>query len=261
MAASVAASGPLSPVRVQDGDGPVEVDVALVLAVDVSRSMDPGEQILQRNGYADTIRSPEFVRLITGGRHGAIAIAYFEWAGPGEQRLVADWHLLDSAEAAADFAARLQSAPISRAARTSISAAILHAVDLFERSPYRGEPVLDLSADGPNNEGIPVTAARDLAVARGITINGLPIMLRDPAASPVDIEDLDLYFQYCVVGGDRGFVIPITSKDQFRSSIRTKLMLEVARAMPSARAEPIRIAGPRVSCTIGEELQRSRDPL
>lgn len=249
-------AGPLLP-RQTNGEPPtIDVDVRLVLAVDVSRSMDPGEQLLQRNGYAETISSPEFLRLVSGGRHGRIAVAYFEWAGLDQQKTIVDWHLLDGPEAAESLAARLRETPISRAARTSISGAILYAVEMFDRSHYRGEAVLDLSADGPNNDGMPVTSARDIAVAKGITINGLPIMLRNPDESPVDIQDLDVYFQDCVVGGPRAFAIPIASKDQFRTSIRTKLMQEVADAMNPGRARPVRAAGPRVSCTIGEELLR-----
>ncbi len=254
---SDAHSGPLLPRQANGASSATNVDVRLVLAVDVSRSMDPGEQLLQRNGYADTIVSPEFLRLVSGGRHGRIAVAYFEWAGQDQQKTIVDWHLLDGPEAAQSLAARLREAPISRAARTSISGAVLYAVEMFDRSPYQGEAVLDLSADGPNNDGMPVTAARDIATGKGITINGLPIMLRDPNQSPVDIQHLDIYFQDCVVGGPRAFAIPIASKDQFRTSIRTKLMQEVAEAMHPELARPVKAAGPRISCMIGEDLLRT----
>ena len=213
------------------------VDVELVIAVDVSYSMDPDEQELQREGYITGLTSPEFLNALHQGMHGKIAITYFEWAGSTDQRVVVPWRLIDGPASARAFADEIARAPYRRAYRTSISGALRFAQPLFEGSGFRGlRRVIDVSGDGVNNQGVPVTLMRDEALERGITINGLPILLKRPSAATMDIENLDVYYEDCVIGGPGAFVIPIKERDQFREATRTKLVLEIAgRAAAGAR--------------------------
>ena len=151
----------------------IPVDVELVLAVDISYSMDPEEQALQREGYIKALTSREFLQALRNGMHGKIAVTYFEWAGYSDQRVVVPWRLIEGPESADAFASEIAAAPIRRAARTSISGAIEFGSRLFDNSGYRGtRRVIDISGDGANNNGQLVTVARDEAVAKGITING-----------------------------------------------------------------------------------------
>jgi len=237
----------------------VEVDAELVLAVDVSYSMDPEEQQLQREGYMAAITSREFLQAMKNGMNGRIAMTYFEWAGSHHQQIIVPWRLIDGPESADAFAADIGRARYSRASRTSISSALLFAAPLFEGSGYRGvRRVIDVSGDGVNNNGPPVTMVRDEVVAKGITINGLPILLKRPNASTLDIDQLDIYFEDCVVGGPGAFVIPIRERDQFKEAIRTKLVLEIAGRQPERRVIPAAASAPRISCTIGERLWQER---
>ena len=150
--------------------------------------------------------------------------------------------------------------PIRRASRTSISGAIYFAMPLFEANPYRGlRRVIDISGDGPNNNGLPVVGAREIALAKGITINGLPIMVKEPSYSTMDIDNLDWYYEDCVIGGPGSFVVPIKDREKFKEAIRTKLLQEVAgrepaRPVPAAEKEK----EPRVSCMIGEKIWQDR---
>jgi len=235
------------------------VDVELVLAVDISYSMDPDEQALQREGYITALTSREFLEALRHGMHGKIAVTYFEWAGASDQRIVVPWRLIDgpaSAQAVADEIAR---APYRRAYRTSISGALLFAAPLFEGSGYRGiRRIIDVSGDGANNQGMPVQIVRDEVIAQGITINGLPIMLKRPSAATMDIENLDVYYEDCVVGGPGAFVVPIRDREKFKEATRTKLVLEVAGIVPAPRVMPAAAAEPRISCTIGERMWQQR---
>ena len=130
--------------------------------------------------------------------------------------------------------------PIRRASRTSISGAINFAMPLFEENPYRGlRRVIDISGDGPNNNGAPVTGARDAALEKGITINGLPIMVKEPSYSTMDIDNLDFYYEDCVIGGPGSFVVTIKDREKFKEAIRTKLVLEVAGRTPERRVVPV----------------------
>src|SRR5499433_3040555 len=157
------------------------VDVELVIAVDVSYSMDPEEQALQREGYITGITSREFMSALRSGMHGKVAVTYFEWAGPYDQKIVVPWRLIDGPEGADAFANEIARAPYRRASRTSISGALTFATHLFDGSGYRGiRRVVDVSGDGANNSGPFVTIARDDVLAAGIAISGLPIMLRRP---------------------------------------------------------------------------------
>jgi hypothetical protein len=235
------------------------VDVELVIAVDVSYSMDPDEQALQREGYIIGLTSPEFLKALHQGMHGKIAIAYFEWAGSGDQRIVVPWRLIDGPASARAFADEIARAPYRRAYRTSISGALRFAQPLFENSGFRGlRRVIDVSGDGVNNQGVPVTLVRDQALERGITINGLPILLKRPSAETMDIENLDVYYEDCVIGGPGAFVIPIRERDQFREATRTKLVLEIAGLQPPPRVIPAAASASRISCLIGERMWQER---
>ncbi len=153
------------------------VDLELVLAVDVSGSIDPSEAALQRQGYVRAMTSPEVIGAATGGPHGRIAVSYLEWAGLEHVRLLVGWHLIDGLPAAEAFAARLADADIVSGQRTSISGAVLSALPLFRGNGFAGtRRVIDISADGPNNNGLPVLAARDAAIAAGVSLNGLAIL-------------------------------------------------------------------------------------
>ena len=204
------------------------VDLELVIAVDVSLSMDLDEQRLQREGYVAAFRDPEVHKAITSGPNGRIAVTYMEWAGQPTQEVVIPWTLIDGARAATAFADKLEAAKISRARMTSISAALQYSARLFETSNARGiRRVIDVSGDGPNNAGVPVAPMRDELVAKGIVINGLPIMLKMPQGF-FDLADLDIYYADCVTGGTGSFVIPIKERSEFQTATRRKLLLEIA---------------------------------
>jgi hypothetical protein len=190
----------------------LEVDLALVLAVDISRSMDPDEQDLQRKGFVEAFRSPAVHEAIRQGMLGRVSVVYMEWSGANQQQVVVPWTVVGDAEEAVMFADRLEQAPISRIMSTSISGAIDFSVTLLDQTgvePLR--KVIDVSGDGPNNQGRLVTLARDEAVAQGITINGLPIMLKRPSGMG-DMEHLDVYFRDCVIGGAGAFVVPVRER-------------------------------------------------
>jgi hypothetical protein len=241
------------------GSAAIPVDVEVVLAVDVSYSMDPEEQALQREGYMAALTSREFLQALKQGMHGRIALTYFEWAGMHHQQIIVPWRLIDGPETADGFAADISRARYTRASRTSISGALLFATPLFEGSGFRGvRRVIDVSGDGVNNNGPLVTVTRDEVLAKGITINGLPILLKRPNASTLDIEQLDVYYEDCVIGGPGAFVIPIKERTQFKEAIRTKLVLEIAGRTPKERILPASAAEPRISCTIGERLWQER---
>src|SRR5215210_6338467 len=195
----------------------IPVDVELVLAVDISYSMDPEEQALQRDGYIAAITSNDFMQALKQGMHGKVAVTYFEWAGQSEQRVVVPWRIIEGPESADAFAGEIAAAPMRRAARTSISGALLFGAYLFEGSGYRGlRRVIDVSGDGTNNNGPLVALTRDDVLAKGITINGLPIMLNRPNFGGVDLANLDVYFEDCVIGGPGSFVVAIRERAKFK---------------------------------------------
>jgi len=235
------------------------VDVELVLAVDVSYSMDMEELAIQREGYAQAITSREFLSALKTGPTGKIAVTYFEWAASTDQKLIIPWRVIDGPESADAVAAEIMKTPIRRASRTSISGAIYFAMPLFEENALHGlRRVIDISGDGPNNNGSPVTIARDEAVAKGIVINGLPIMAKEPSYSTMDIENLDLYYEDCVVGGPGSFVVTIKEREKFKEAIRTKLVMEVAGLVPQGHVVPVAGREPRVNCMVGEKIWQDR---
>jgi uncharacterized protein YbaA (DUF1428 family) len=258
--ASMAATGP-KPQLAQSKSDPV-VDVELILAVDVSYSMDMEELAIQREGYAQAIVSKEFLAALKTGPTGKIAVTYFEWAASNDQKVIIPWRVIDGPESADAVSAEIMKTPIRRASRTSISGAINFAMPLFDENALHGlRRVIDISGDGPNNNGSPVTVARDAALEKGIVINGLPIMAKEPSYSTMDIENLDLYYEDCVIGGPGSFVVTIKEREKFKEAIRTKLVMEVAGLTPPG-VRPIPVANttkePRVNCLIGEKIWQDR---
>jgi hypothetical protein len=236
----------------------VEVDVELVLAVDISYSMDMDELALQRDGYANAVASQEFLNALKQGTHGKVALTLVEWAGVADQRVVVPWRLVDGAASAQAASEEMARAPVRRSFRTSISGALMFSATLFDNNGYRGiRRVIDVSGDGTNNQGPIVTQVRDDVVAKGIVINGLPIMLK-LATGFFDLADLDRYYADCVIGGTGAFMIPIKEKSEFQTATRRKLLLEIAGLEPPARL--IRVQAPaeeeKMDCMIGERQWR-----
>jgi len=237
----------------------VEVDVELVMAVDISYSMDMDELALQREGYAQAVASQEFLNALKQGTHGKVALTLVEWAGIADQRVVVPWRLVEGAASAQAVSEEMARAPVRRAFRTSISGALMFSATLFENNGYRGiRRVIDVSGDGTNNQGPIVTQVRDDVLAKGIVINGLPIMLKEPQPNSIDIKDLDIYYEDCVIGGPGAFVVPIRERDKFRDAIRTKLVLDIAKYDGAPRVIPAAASAPRISCTIGEVMWQRR---
>ena len=245
----------------QARNGPTEVDVELVFAVDISYSMDTEEQKLQRNGYVEAIRSAPFLNALKSGATGRIAVVYMQWASESDQDMLVEWTLIDGPESANAFADKLAKAPYRRAQRTSISGAIDAAARLFDNNGFNSmRQVIDVSGDGPNNSGRPVTVARDEAMAQGVTINGLPLVGIRPYVSPADIQELDIYYEDCVIGGFDAFMVPVRVARSFIEATRTKLVREIA-TLPAPQSPTIqRVAGrePRISCMVGEAMWRNR---
>jgi hypothetical protein len=237
----------------------VDVDLELVLAVDISRSMDYDEQQLQRDGYVEALRHPEVIAAIQSGPVGQIAITYIEWAGPFHQAVVVPWTVVAGEAEAQAFAELVAAAPLVRERGTSISQGLEFSSGLFSSSGANGvRRAIDISGDGPNNMGLPVVPVRDRIVAEGITINGLPIMLKSSYAfGPYSIPNLDVYYEDCVIGGPGAFMITVDDLTRFAVAIRRKLVLEIAGATPAPRlmkAAATTLA-PRVDCMIGEKAR------
>jgi hypothetical protein len=259
--AGIAAPSPSNQLghQLADKEAAPSVDVELILAVDVSYSMDMDELAIQREGYAQAIISKEFLQALKTGPNGKIAVTYFEWAASNDQKIIIPWRVIDGPETADAVANEIMKTPIRRASRTSISGAINFAMPLFDENPYRGlRRVIDISGDGPNNNGDPVTGARNAALEKGITINGLPIMVKEPSYSTMDIDNLDFYYEDCVIGGPGSFVVAIKDREKFKEAIRTKLLLEVAARTPERRIVPAAEKEPRVPCLIGEKIWQDR---
>ena len=253
------AAAPRAKLFADNRPGAIPVDTELVLAVDVSYSMDPEEQQLQREGYIEALTSREFMQALRSGTHAKVAVTYFEWAGPFDQKIIVPWRLIDGPETADGVANDIARAPYRRASRTSIASALQFAKPLFDASGYHGlRRVIDVSGDGTNNSGERIVPVRDDLIASGMTINGLPIMLKRPTPGSMDIENLDVYYEDCVIGGPAAFVVPIHERNQFKAATRTKLVLEIAGRTPQPRVIPAAASAPRISCTIGERMWRER---
>jgi len=218
-----------------------QVDLLLVLAADVSRSVDQAKFKLQREGYAAAVTNQRVLDAVSSGRHRRIAVCFVEWSGVGAQKLLIDWTLIDGPEAARKFADHLLELPRSFAERTSISGAIDFAVTLFAQAPYAAERrTIDVSGDGTNNAGRDVTLARDAAVAQGITINGLAILSERPLPwNPEHTNPaggLAKYYRDNVIGGAGAFVVVAKDFNSFGQAMIRKLIAEIAALPPPDEA-------------------------
>ncbi|WP_269583886.1 DUF1194 domain-containing protein [Roseibium sp. Sym1] len=210
-------------------DPSAEVDVELVLAVDISQSMDTEEQEVQRAGYVAALTSREFLDAIEVGPIGRVAVTYMEWGGVDEHFVVADWTVIQDAASAAHFASKIAEAPLRQVQRTSIASALEKSVQMVQNNQYMGlRQVIDISGDGPNNQGGSVTDMRDRMIAAGVTINGLPLMMKSNKNTWQAMLNLDHYYEDCVIGGPGSFAIPVRSQEGFADAIRMKLVMEIA---------------------------------
>jgi hypothetical protein len=209
------------------------VDVALVLVGDVSRSIDEGEFALEKQGYAAALTSPAVLEAITGGPHGAIAVAYVEFAGANEVRTVVDWAIVSDGESAGAFAARLAAAPRSYVGRTAIGEAIEYAEKVLTTSGFAGaRQVIDVCGDGTSNAGRPVAAVRNEAIEAGFVVNGLAIINEHaPAYMMAHTHPpggLPSYYQDNVIGGPGAFVLEVHDFADFGVALARKLVQEIA---------------------------------
>lgn len=209
------------------------VDLLLVLAADVSRSVDHQKFMLQREGYAAAVSNPQVLDAIRSGAHGKIALSFVEWSGVGAQKVVIDWTVIDGPQAARRFGDQLVEAPRSFADRTSISGGIEFAMAQLKRSPFQSSRrTIDVSGDGTNNAGRDVRVARDEAVAQGITINGLVILSQSQVPwNPEHTNPpggLEKYFRDNVVGGPGSFVVAAEGFESFGKAIIKKMIAEIA---------------------------------
>jgi hypothetical protein len=248
---------PARAAQIAENPAALPVDLALVLAVDASRSIDADEAALQRKGYMAAISHPDFVNAIKmGGPNGRIALAYFEWAGQVQPESIVTWQVIDSQESASAFADMIHGSNDDSLRGTSISSALIFATGLISAAPYQEERrVIDVSGDGPNNVGSPVKDARDSAVAAGIVINGLPLLVRP---SPT-YKHVDRYYHDCVIGGPGAFVLPVYDIQEFETAVRRKLILEVSGNQPAPDIVPVADSeedSAPVDCLRGERDRR-----
>ena len=237
----------------------IPVDLELVLAVDVSASMLSHEKAFVRDGYVKALGSPQVVEAIQRGPLGRIAVALIETSAQEGVGVILPWTIIDSAASAQTAAARLAESPAfeKSPSGTAIGSTLLVSAQMLKQNSYEGTRlVIDMSGDGPNNTGVEVALARDKVVSQGITINGLPLMT-DPNLNGVGtrFNELDQYYEECVIGGPGAFVIPVTESSHFEKALLRKLILEIA-----SESNPpiilIRDTGPLMDCLIGEkELQ------
>ena len=216
--------------------GLAEVDLQLILAVDVSPSMSNVEQRVQRDGYVDAFRHADIAMAIKSGERGRIAVLYLEWAGPGQQTVIVPWTIVESREDALALADRLAALPLTEGRGTSISGALSAANDLLAKSGLRSpRRVIDVSGDGPNNAGAPLDPIRQVLLAEGVTINGLPIALARIGGTDgfarYDRSKLESYFESCVIGGPDAFAIGVTEAAMFATAVRRKLVREISLNM------------------------------
>ena len=232
-----------------------QADLELVMAVDVSRSMNATEAKLQRDGYMAALSDPAFISAIESGMLGRIAVTYVEWAGQFGQRVAVDWQMIDSAEAAMRFAKAVGENAPGSSRGTSISGVLDFAAESIRGNAFDGlRRVIDVSGDGANNVGRPVLEARRDALNQGLTINGLPILV--PGAGT--ISNLDDYYADCVIGGPGAFSLPARGMQEFALAIRRKLILEVSGAF-DAQKQAAAARAP-VDCLIGEKLRQRNFP-
>jgi len=252
--------------------GGQKVDLALVLATDVSYSVDENEARMQRQGTAQAFLNEEIVKAIEAGSLGRIAVAYLDFAEANTTHVLVGWRVIHDKESAAAFAAELLKAPRTHGTMTSISDGIDLAVRVLKESEIDATQItIDVSGDGPNNEGRMVVPARDEALAKGITINGLAIVTDADKFDPYYLPDLDNYYRGCVIGGPRAFMLVAHGFEDFARAMRRKLVLEISDARRPHSHEPgnpliVKVAATRASsgphgyvyergCDIGERMR------
>ena len=232
----LAASGALAiplPARAQDG----AVDLQLVMAVDVSRSVDDEEARLQREGYQAAMTDPRVLAAISGGMLGAVAVAYVEWAAYSYQQLVLAWTRIGNPADAAAWSSRLAQSPRRSVSWTSISGALAFSREVLADCPFEGaRQVIDVSGDGVNNNGPPPEQERDRLLDEGVTINGLPIVNDRPNFGVMPGPDLETFYRSSVIGGPGAFLIVAQDFTAFGNAIRRKLIQEIATATPPRAA-------------------------
>ena len=243
-----------------------EVDLALVIATDVSYSVDPDEARFQREGAMAAFLNPDVVKAIQAGPLGRIAVAYIDFASIGSDKVIADWHVVSDKASADAFADVLAGKPTTRGVWTSITSGLLKAEQMLDTSGYRAmRRVIDVSGDGPNNDGPMIERVREKITGKGISINGLPIMTEADKFDPYYLPDLDKYYSGCVVGGPGAFIQVAHGFEDLARAVRRKLILEISDA--GAPKDPLLIkvaAGGQVSnerpvyakgCDIGERMR------
>ena len=211
-----------------------KVDLALVLAIDVSGSINIERWELQRRGYAAAFKSPEVIAAVAGGQQKAIAVTMVEWSGSDHQEQVVPWTIIRDEVSAAAFSSAMGEAPRVFSDWTSISGGLDFSTALFARSGIEAtRRMIDVSGDGVNNNGRPITDARDAVLAQGIIINGLPIL--------TDYAFLDEYYRDNVIGGPNAFVEVVHDYTAFSTAVLNKLVREIAhseKAHASATGRP-----------------------
>ncbi len=221
-----------SPTWALGKESEVAVDLELVIAVDVSTSMSQEEQRVQREGYVSALRSPDVLQAIKSGRRGRIAMAYFEWARPEYQRVRVPWTVIDGPADVDAIADAIAGQPASPQGGTSISSALLFAGQLLKTSGFMSDRrIIDVSGDGPNNAGPLVESARDVLIARGVTINGLVVSLLHGPPDMIQsfsLSYLESYYRRCVIGGPRAFVLSVGDLADFKKAIHRKFVAEIA---------------------------------
>jgi hypothetical protein len=228
------------------------VDLLLVLAADVSRSVDQQKFQLQRDGYAAAITSPRVLDAIRSGPHHRIGVCFVEWSGAGAQKVLIDWAVIQDAASAQLFAAQVAEAPRSFADRTSISGAIEFSMAQLEKTPFEAaRRTIDVSGDGTNNAGRDVKLARDEALAKGVTINGLVILSERPLSWNAEHTNppggLDKYYQDNVIGGPGAFVMVAEDFNSFGQAIINKMIAEIAAAPQRRLTALAALLGDRLS--------------
>lgn len=236
----------------------MEVDLELVLLVDVSRSMTERELEIQRQGYAAALRSDSVLAAVRSGLLQRVALTYVEWSGT--QDVIVDWTLLETRAELADFANTLTTRFDPSWRRTSISEALMFGAAMIAENDFEGlRKVIDISGDGPNNQGRPVLEARDTVLSNSIVINGLPLMTREGLGSQWHLDDLDVYYENCVIGGPGSFVIPVLDWRDFAEAVRRKLVLEIASAKTFEQIVPVQFSpASDYDCLIGEKIWQER---
>ena len=221
------------------GAADLPVDLQLVLAVDVSRSIDEVEAELQRRGYIEALTNDRIIDAVLSGEHKRIALCYTEWAGTHYQTVVIDWTVIDSPGAARSFAEKLSEAPRQSQSWTAVGAALAHAAQRFDGSGFASKRrVVDISGDGRTNDGPPAEMIRDRLVAQGIVVNGLPVMMnRTNFGRPPDLM-LDKYYEENVIGGSGSFMIVADNFEHFGRAVRTKLVREISSIGTTTGSHP-----------------------